>query len=182
MCVAAAIQLSTLSSYTTGVDRTCRSLHFLLGSKSAILCDLLSALNVGREQPLPQFVESVRYPYLWQRVLLMDTVRVTVHLSVITGCIPFLKPFFDSIRSSLVDSTVPYIHTSPFSMELRKFRTSNKSSTRPLQSTLQSAGLAPEVQNTIVGGFARDSGSTTGLIEDGITRERAVDVAVAPRA
>ncbi|KAK6951348.1 hypothetical protein Daesc_007882 [Daldinia eschscholtzii] len=89
--------------------------------------------------------------------------RIAVHLSIITACIPSIKPFFDSIQSSLIDSGVPRNYTSGNTFELPPWRSATKSlSSRGFQS-LRGIGLSTTTQIEIEGGVVGDSASTRGL-------------------
>ena len=104
--------------------------------------------------------------------------RIAVHLSIITACIPSIKPFFDSIQSRLIDSGVPRNYTSGNTFELPPWRSATKSlSSRGFQS-LRGIGLSTTTQIEIEGGVVGDSASTRGLTSTVIYQQREVAVVV----
>ncbi|KAI5865916.1 hypothetical protein GGS23DRAFT_359852 [Durotheca rogersii] len=115
------------------------------------------------------------YPSLWN--------QITTHLSIITACIPSIKPFFDSLQSSLIDSGIPRNYTSNNRrIELRPWGTSNKSSSGPSQKfepSLRGIGLSTTTYNEIEGGVNSDYASTRELTASVIHQQRDVDVVVA---
>ncbi|KAI1076551.1 hypothetical protein F5B20DRAFT_320397 [Whalleya microplaca] len=113
------------------------------------------------------------FPSLWN--------QITIHLRVITACIPSIKPFFDSLQSSLIDSGIPRNYTPNNLIELRPWRTSNKDSSgssRKFHSSLRGMGLSTTTHNEIEGGVASDQASTRRLTDSVIHQQRDVDVVI----
>jgi hypothetical protein len=107
--------------------------------------------------------------------------RVSLHLSVITACIPSIKPFFDSLQSSLVDSSIPRNYTPQNIFEMNAWKSPKKSFSRSSRATysLRGMGLTTTVHNEIEGGAAGDSASTKGLTDSMIHQQTEVDVVIA---
>ncbi|KAI0019843.1 hypothetical protein F4780DRAFT_409168 [Xylariomycetidae sp. FL0641] len=114
------------------------------------------------------------FPSLWG--------QIAVHLSIITACIPSIKPFLNSLQSSLVDSGVPRNYRSNSLIELRPWRSTLKtfgsSTRRHPSSPLRGMGLSTTVYNEIEGGADGEDASTRGLTDGVIHQQREVDVTI----
>ncbi|KAI2472244.1 hypothetical protein F4781DRAFT_9034 [Annulohypoxylon bovei var. microspora] len=113
--------------------------------------------------------------------------QIATHLSVITACVPSIKPFLTSLQSSLIDSGVPRNYTSNNFIELLPWGSSIKASTlktfggsgqRKFNSSAREIGLETTTHNEIEGGVDSEDSSTRGLTEGVIHRQREVDVVI----
>ncbi|KAI1335307.1 hypothetical protein F5Y15DRAFT_419973 [Xylariaceae sp. FL0016] len=112
-------------------------------------------------------------PSLWN--------QITTHLSIITACIPSIKPFLNSLQSSLIDSGIPRNFTLNSHFELRPWRSTLKTfggSTRKFPSSLKGMGLSATTYNEIEGGVDGEQARTRGLTDGVIHQQRDVDVTI----
>ncbi|KAI1268034.1 hypothetical protein F5Y18DRAFT_277060 [Xylariaceae sp. FL1019] len=108
-------------------------------------------------------------PSLWNQVV--------VHTSIMTACIPAMKPFLDSLQSSLLDSGVPRHYVSSTSVELRLWNFSRKNERKTDwegQDSLRGIGLS--TTRTVIEGGVRDDSSTRALTSNGIYQQLDVEV------
>ncbi|KAH9901902.1 hypothetical protein F4778DRAFT_781785 [Xylariomycetidae sp. FL2044] len=108
--------------------------------------------------------------------------RVATHLSIITACVPSIKPFLISLQSSPINSGVPRnYHASNSLTELRSWRSTLRTLTGPsrkLHLSLRCAGLAVTTYKEIEGSADIEHASTRRLT-DGVThQQREVDVTI----
>ncbi|KAI2610542.1 hypothetical protein GGR54DRAFT_643375 [Hypoxylon sp. NC1633] len=113
--------------------------------------------------------------------------QMATHLSVITACIPSIKPFLTSLQSSLIDSGVPRNYSSRNFIELLPWASSVKASTlktfggsgpRKFRPTLLGMGLTTTTHNEIEGGVDGRQSSTRALVDGVIHQQREVDIAI----
>ncbi|KAI1415380.1 hypothetical protein F5Y13DRAFT_187484 [Hypoxylon sp. FL1857] len=113
--------------------------------------------------------------------------QIATHLSVITACVPSIKPFLASLQSSLIDSGVPRNYTSKNFIELLPWGSTIKASTlktfggsgpRKVNSSLRGMGLTTTTYNEIEGGNDGEWSSTRALTDGVIHQQREVDVVV----
>ncbi|KAI0176026.1 hypothetical protein GGR52DRAFT_342075 [Hypoxylon sp. FL1284] len=157
VCVLVGIELGSMESYLSGNDPTCMS--FL---------PVMSSLAKG----------------------IKGTILIQVmatHLSVITACVPSIKPFLSSLQSSLIDSGVPRNYTSrnligllPWAPNIKNstLKTIGGSGPRRFSPSLRGMGLATTTYNEIEGGVKGEHSSTRGLVDGAIHQQREVDVVI----
>lgn len=63
----------------------------------------------------PSFVDAVRHDIKSTLPLVLKCYRMMLSLSVITACVPVVKPFLDRLQFRLLDSSIPF-HTSAFEL------------------------------------------------------------------
>ncbi|CAI6342060.1 unnamed protein product [Periconia digitata] len=143
-----------------------------------ILVCIAAGIRLGTLEPYLS-KNDVSWYYLWPTMWN----QITIHLSIITACVPSIKPFFDALQSSLIDSGIPRNYKSNNSIELRPWKSSYKTygsrSSRKLQSSLGGLGITSTVHNEIGVGAADDQTSTASLTNNVIHQQRDVDVVIA---